>query len=660
MRTAIARFFTILLFLSTLLIFPQQAGAVSSSAHLRGYERILNYDSKITINKDASIDVIEDITVEAENDEINHGIYRDYPTIYRDGLGFIKTTSFEIKQIQRDGSDEPYHTARVVNGTRVFIGDPNRYLDPGIYTYKIIYHSQRQLGFFTNHDELFYNITGNGWSFPIEKVSATVYLPEGVKLNDVSVLAFTGIQNEKGKDYTFSKNTLSGGAVFSFNSTRELAQGEGLTVVVGWPKGFVDQPANGSGILQSLLDNYLLIFAFLGMGGILFYYALAWFAVGRDPSGKTIIPLFQPPAGITPAAVRYLMNMHFDDDVVAAALIDASIKGKIKITEHDDTYEIQTTGELNYDDLPNEEYVLLTNLLGGSGSIVLENSNYAAINSAKKQLKAALDKKVGQYFIQNSPIFFVGLVSAIIYYGIIILTDSIANSDSEVGGAFFILGFLAIFIYAVVFNNSIISAIKLLRVKFRLKYFIKLVSNGCAFIVLMLIIILIWAGMIAPELGALLSLILLIPVFLVIVFRSALRAHTLDGKILVDKIAGFRMFLMATEKERIEIMHKKFDTKDIENYEKFLPYAIALDIEPQWTEQFKESIADAAKVQNSGGYVPIWYGPGFNSGGFSGGGFSTALSSSISSSSVAPGSSSGFGGGGGSGGGGGGGGGGGW
>jgi hypothetical protein len=659
MRAKFTQFLTTFLFLGILAIAPLQVNAVSSNASLLGYERILNYDSKITINEDSSIDVVEDITVEAENAEINHGIYRDYPTDYRDSLGFIKTTTFEINQVQRDGRNEPYHTAKVINGTRLFIGDSGRILDPGIYTYKIVYHSQRQLGFYSNHDELFYNVTGNSWLFPIEKASATVYLPDNVQLNDVSILAFTGLQNAKGKDYTFSKNTLNGTAIFSFKTTRQLEENEGFSIVVGWPKGFVSQQANTNGIVQTLLDNYLLIFAFLGMGGILLYYAIAWFVVGRDPSGKTIIPLFTPPAGLTPAAVRYLMHMNFDDEVVSAALIDASVKGKIKILEHDDTYEIQTVGELNYDDLPNEEYVLLTNLLGGSNSIVLENSNYAAINSAKKQLKAALDKKVGQYFIQNSPVFYLGLVFSLIYYGVIILINSLTTTDSQVGGAVFILGFLGVSAYAV-FNQSIVSAFKLLKVKLRLKYLMKFLGNGCIFLILMLIIILVWAGLALPEIGLLLSLILIIPGILIFVFRSALRAHTLDGKILVDKVAGFRMFLMATEKERIGIMHKKMNTADIDTYEKYLPYAMALDIEPQWSEQFKDSIAQAAKGQTSGGYVPIWYGAGFNSGSFSGGGFSSALSSSISSSSVSPGSSSGFGGGGGSGGGGGGGGGGGW
>jgi uncharacterized membrane protein len=195
-------------------------------------------------------------------------------------------------------------------------------------------------------------------------------------------------------------------------------------------------------------------------------------------------------------------------------------------------------------------------------------------------------------------------------------------------------------------------------IKARPKFVLEFVSSGCFILILFVVLALVWIALIVPELGLLFSSVILLPVILVYIFRKALRAHTLQGKIMVDKVAGFKMFLSATERERLKIMHKELPMT-LETFERFLPYAIALDIEPAWSEQFKDAIAAAAK-QQEGHYVPVWYHTSSFGSGFDSNAFSGSFSGSISSSSQAPGSSSGFGGGGGSGGGGGGGGGGGW
>ncbi|MDP2157662.1 MAG: DUF2207 domain-containing protein, partial [Nitrospirota bacterium] len=115
--------------------------------------------------------------------------------------------------------------------------------------------------------------------------------------------------------------------------------------------------------------------------------------------------------------------------------------------------------------------------------------------------------------------------------------------------------------------------------------------------------------------------------------------------------------LTATGKDRMNMMNPLDRTPEV--FEKFLPYALALDVEQQWAEQFSEVLSRAAEK----GYQPSWY-YGTSVGAFSVIGFADSLggafANAVSSASTAPGSSSGSGGGGSSGGGGGGGGGGGW
>jgi uncharacterized membrane protein len=127
----------------------------------------------------------------------------------------------------------------------------------------------------------------------------------------------------------------------------------------------------------------------------------------------------------------------------------------------------------------------------------------------------------------------------------------------------------------------------------------------------------------------------------------------------MDQVEGFKMYLSVAEQDRLNMLNPPEKTPQL--FEKYLPYALALNVENEWSEQFAEVLA---KAQVDGQpYSPSWYqGSSWNRLGTSG--FSDSLggafAAAIASSAVAPGSSSGSGGGGSSGGGGGGGGGSGW
>ncbi len=117
------------------------------------------------------------------------------------------------------------------------------------------------------------------------------------------------------------------------------------------------------------------------------------------------------------------------------------------------------------------------------------------------------------------------------------------------------------------------------------------------------------------------------------------------------------MYLSVAEKDRLNMINPPEKTPGL--FEKYLPYALALDVENDWASQFA-SVINTNSIENSS-YHPGWYtGSGwdnFTTNGFTSS-FCSSFSNAISSSSTAPGSSSGSGGS--SGGGGGGGGGGGW
>ena len=159
----------------------------------------------------------------------------------------------------------------------------------------------------------------------------------------------------------------------------------------------------------------------------------------------------------------------------------------------------------------------------------------------------------------------------------------------------------------------------------------------------------------ATSLSTIIVMVLLIGINYI--FYHLLKSPTRAGRALLDTVEGFRAFLAATEKDRLNMLNPPEKTPEL--FEKYLPYALALDIEQQWAEQFSDILSAAAAGEGAAVYSPDWYsGTALSS--MTTGGFASSLSSAISSASTTPGSSSGSGGGGSSGGGGGGGGGGGW
>jgi len=236
----------------------------------RETERILNFMSYIQISSDGSMTVTESITVYASGNKIKRGIYRDFPIRYKARQGNTIRVGFKVLEVLRDGQPEAYHLKTISNGIRVYIGRKNRMLQPGEYTYTLTYYTNRQLGFFKEFDELYWNVTGNGWSFPIEKAEAIVELPSDAEVLDYA--GYTGRQGARGRNFTVG-NDESGN--ISFATNRMLRPGEGLTIAVSWPKGYVPEPTLSDKMGYVLSDNPGAKAALIGGIALFFYFLIA-------------------------------------------------------------------------------------------------------------------------------------------------------------------------------------------------------------------------------------------------------------------------------------------------------------------------------------------------------------------------------------------------
>ena len=164
-------------------------------------ERITSYDSQVQIRQDGSLEVTEHITVHAEGTDIRRGIYRDFPTRYRDRFGNRVRVDLEVLGVERNGVMEPWFTESMSNGVRINTGNDTFLTVPADYVYTLRYRTTRQLGFFADHDELYWNAIGTGWIFPIERGSVEVHLPSPVPIDQLHAEGYTGPQGAKGTAY---------------------------------------------------------------------------------------------------------------------------------------------------------------------------------------------------------------------------------------------------------------------------------------------------------------------------------------------------------------------------------------------------------------------------------------------------------------------------
>lgn len=629
--------------------------AVFSGAGASAAERIDNFVSEVRIGTDGALSVTESISVTAENDRIQRGIFRDFPTIYRDRAGNRIRVRFDVESVERNGRPEPYVIEPIENGVRVRIGSGDVTIPRGNHRYVIVYKTDRQIGFFPNYDELYWNATGNGWVFPIMRAEAIIRLPPGAML--VQTASYTGPQGATG---TNARASIENGLI-RFVTSAPLDSYEGLTIAAGFSKGAVTPPTEAERAQQFLRDNAATGAALAGLIALFVFYYMAWSKYGRDPQRGTVIPLFAPPKKISAAAMRFVRNMAYDRKCFSAALIAMAVKGYLRIDESAGTYTLARTGKSEAETgLQSGEKAIARELFGGHrDSIELKNANHKTVSRAISALRGVLKREdEGVHFVTNRGWFLAGV-------GIMGLSGATATllSDDPAPAGFILLwlagwtaGTSALLYQVYTAWMGAISGpgsriFNIIGTAFTTAFSVPFVGG--------LVMGVFFLGTLVDPL----TLVAMVAQgILAVVFYRLLKAPTLAGAKIHDEIDGFKMYLTVAEQKRLEVLHPPEVTPEV--FEKFLPYAIALDAENAWSKKFEAETAKAAADPTPNKqYSPSWYsGTSFNrlgTGAFTAG-IGTAVASATAAAATAPGRSSGSGGGGSSGGGGGGGGGGGW
>ena len=615
-------------------------------------EEIRNFRADIEVRTDASIEVTETITVNAEGRDIRRGIYRDIPLRTLDDWGLWEENGFDLIEVLHNGQPSPYSTEWQGRFFRILIGDADVFLPGGNHTYTIRYVTTRQLRFFEGYDELYWNVTGSFWSFPILAAEARITLPDGASAEQLA--GYTGAFGDDGRDYAASGK---GRSEVRFILTRSLGPQEGMTVAVGFTKGVVTPQAGGDGKLGSNAGILLLILGWLGVPA---YYLYAWNKVGRDPPSPPVIPLFHPPEKLSPAALSYAHFNGFRSGrkgislPFIAALLSLGVKRFLRI-EEDSAGTVtllrgEAAGEMQPPALPAGEDALFSGLLGYREEMILNKTNGPSLQSALSRFRSVISSEYsGKYYSSNIGRFVLGAILAVatfivglvlqdppddgVFYMVAVVFTSLAGGgmwlagrNAHQAGGFGLGGWIMKVVGAVIFLLGVlIVAVPGELIIYR--FSAALVIFGMAIMIMMT-----WLLGAPTQIGA---------------------------KVLAD-IKGFKLYLETAETNRLNMRDAPEMSEEL--FERFLPYAAGLGVEKPWSEAWAAQLARIAPDREHE-YQPRWY----HGNSWSPGNIGAAAASSVAAVSAAmaasmpePKSSSGSSGGGSSGGGGGGGDGGGW
>ena len=588
-------------------------------------ERIARFVSDVDVQRNGDLLVTETIQIWAEGRQIKRGILRDFPTTYRRADGSRVEVGFDVQSVTRDGSNEEFATEKMANGVRVRIGSAGRSVNSGLHEYVIRYRTTRQVGFFDSYDELYWNVTGNGWTFPIEVAEARINLPDKVEFKQTAF--YTGAQGTTGRDATIVEQR-PGRIVF--RTTRPLPVAHGLTVAAGFPKAVVLQPTAMQQFHSMLQDDPALRIAAIGAGAVILFYLLAWALFGRDPARGTIIPLFAPPAGMSAAAVRFVEDMTFDDRVFTAAIVGLGVNGRLKLVDH------RTEQELHHlkgtSPIDAAEQAVEIALFAKRSTVALTNAEHETIGGARAALYKALKKAyIGTLYRNNFVWSGFGFLAVIGVISLIIAAYS-ESYGSNAGG---IIAGMLIPVFPIMIGVGKVR----LAVDRGGRYATRRLIIG---LIVIAVFLAIGVAVLSYNIGVGPAILpALVPSFLAGLAAfgfSWLQSATKDGRKVMDQIEGFRQYLSVAEEDRLEYLNPPKKTPEL--FEKFLPYAIALDVENSWAKKFTGVLA-AAGV---GAAVSTWYrGDEHNTSNITSFAdrLGEGLSSTISSAATPPGSSGG-------------------
>ena len=566
-------------------------------------ERILKFVSNIEAARDGTLTVTETITVQAEAKQIRRGIFRDIPLTAKAASGRTYQVGFNLLSVLQDGKPAPHFTRRSADGIRIYVGEESVFLQPGNYTYTFVYETDRQIRFFDEYDEIYWNATGVEWAFPIDEAIARVVLPSGVTASGWT--GFTGEFGDTGQN--FKARSEENGSEVIISTTKPLAPYEGLTVVVTMPPGSIAQPTDTKQFQYFLSDYKYDLIGGAGVLLVLIYYLFAWLKVGRDPAKGVIFPRFTPSAEISPALSRYIANRGFGDGgwvALSSACLSLAVKRRLRLEDNDGEVTLHLEQEGRNGDapgtgLPKGEAALEKWLSDRDTPLILNENNGKSIQALGNKFCSAIQSESSNVFFKSNwtyliPAVLMTLATIAVMAVMVFLTQSKAQEE-----------FVIMFLFLSVFATFLSVGFGFIFFRF-VNFPVRMGLTFIAFALLMF-----GAASLADLATGGLQTMPAFPISVAaliamnVLFFGLIGAPTALGRQKMDEIEGLKLYLSVAEKERLNMV----DAPDMSTvqFEKLLPYAVALGVEEPWAKAFEGWLATAAGAAAANSYHPGWY-----------------------------------------------------
>ena len=498
--------------------------------------RVADFDDTISVHEDGSAAVHERISLTFEGEW--HGIHRFIPVEYPGARGTNYTLFLNVNAVTDTNGNKLKYESSTANGFRdlkIFIPDA---VD-ATRTVEISYTVRNGTRFFEDHDEFYWNVTGNDWPVPVDHASALVSFPSSAA-GSLRAQAFTGAYGSAERNASAEVR----GAEVSFETNNPLPMRGGMTIDIFIPKGILREPGAFTRFLWFVGSNPVV---FLPLWAFAVMFTLWWYK-GRDPDpGLSVAPMYEPPAGFTPAEAGTLLDDTIHPRDITCTLVDLAVRGYVKIEEVDDKGLVFHHKDYVFHLLkPRDEWgklvpherVMLENVFGinlETRLSSLKNRFYMALPAIREDIKSALKTK-GMYLL---------------------------DPDSA--------------------NGYSIAAIVIIVAPFAIAYFLDASIFSS-------IVLLIASGLISAVIWLL--------------FAGQMTAKTVRGVRTRVAILGFQEFMNRVDADRLKRMPP-------DTFEKYLPYAMALGVEHQWAQAFAGIVQDPPTwyvPSNAGlGFNPIFF-----------------------------------------------------
>ncbi|MFH0829110.1 MAG: DUF2207 domain-containing protein [Candidatus Kerfeldbacteria bacterium] len=392
--------------------------------------------SDITVNTDASILVRETIVVTYHTDM--HGFFRTIPFRYDTGDGGRVSVPISNVSVTQDSSAATFTTSKKGNDLTIKVGDPNKTIT-GEHEYVISYTASAVVNFFSDHDELYWNVTGDKWDAPLQKVDAIVHHPSGVSGTILQLACYTGEAGSRETNCTSEQQ----GADAVFNASTFL------TIVTGWQPGIVIKPSDydsirstaGTAGVRTPISRTTMLISLIGNAFaaivIIAWFIRWWLRHGRDPKSRpTVIAQYDPPDKLRPGEVGTIYDEQAQARDVIATIVDLAVRGYLVIEEVEkgtflglgDKKDYQLVRKKDADPaLKPFEEKLLSSLFDGKDSVTLSSMKGKFAQDLRTVERLMYEQTVRDGYFSANPdsvrkkFFFAGLIVTVFGFFLVLL-----------------------------------------------------------------------------------------------------------------------------------------------------------------------------------------------------------------------------------------------